>query len=314
MVSILVPIFNVAPFIEKCTRSLFEQTYDDIEYIFVDDASPDNSIEILTSVMKDYPHLENKIKILHHNENKGLARTRNTAVKAAKGEYILHVDSDDWLEPDAVETLVKTAQVDNADITYSDFIEERKSSTRIFENPEIEDASDYCKSLLRRKSLTHIIGKLISKDIVIINNLWAIDGINQGEDYLISPKLAYYSKKVAKAEKPIYHYNRMNLESYTTNVNDAGIDMVIKVQDNLVNFFSNIPDSDIYEDTLKESCIYNKLTCFYSGPLSSYQKISNLYKDIKWYRMPLKSSQKFILFLSDLKLLKPLHYIISKAK
>lgn len=314
MVSILVPIYNVAPFIERCARSLFGQSDDDIEYIFVDDASPDNSIEILSNVMKDYPHLKDNIKIIHHDTNKGIAGTRNTAVNAAEGEFILHVDSDDWLEPDAVETLVKTAQTFNADIVYSDFFEERKSSTRILENPEIENASEYCKSLLRRKSLTHIIGKLIRKKIVIDNNLWTIEGINQGEDYLITPKLAYYSKKVVKAKKPIYHYNRLNLESYTANVTDAGIDMVIRVQSLLVDFFSNVPDADSFRDTLAESSIYNKLTCFYSGPFSSYSKISNLYKDINWHKMPIKTSQKLILILSDLGLLKPLHLIISNAK
>lgn len=310
MVSILVPIYNVAPFIEKCARSLFGQTYNDIEYIFVDDASPDNSIEILTNVMKDYPHLKDNIKIIPHNINKGIAGTRNTAVKAAEGDYILHVDSDDWLEPDAVETLVKTALDFNADIVYSDFFEERKSSTRILENPEIDNASEYCKSLLRRKSLTHIIGKLIRKKIVLDNNLWTVEGINQGEDYLITPKLAYYSKKVVKAKKPIYHYNRLNLESYTANVTNAGIDMVIRVQSLLVDFFSNIPDSEKYKDTLKESCIYNKLTCFYSGPLSSYKRISNLYDSIKWKNIKLKKRQKLILYLSDFKLFNLLYALL----
>lgn len=310
MVSILVPIYNVAPFIERCARSLFGQTDDDIEYIFVDDASPDNSIEILSNVMKDYPHLKDNIKIIHHVTNKGIAGTRNTAVNAAEGEFILHVDSDDWLEPDAVETLVKTAQTSNADIVYSDFFEERKSSTRILENPDIENASDYCKSLLRRKSLTHIIGKLIRKKIVIENNLWTIEGINQGEDYLITPKLAYYSKKVVKAKKPIYHYNRLNLESYTANVTDAGIDMVIRVQSLLVDFFSNIPDSEKYKDTLKESCIYNKLTCFYSGPVSSYNRISKLYDNIKWKNIKLKNRQRLILYLSEFRLFNLLNALL----
>ncbi len=314
MVSVLVPIYNVAQFIEKCTRSLFEQTYQDIEFIFVDDASPDNSIGILSEVMKDYPQSESKTRILRHNKNKGLAAARNTAVKAANGEFILHVDSDDWLENDAVESLIDTAKENDADIVYSDFIEMRKTKNRILENPDITNACEYTKSLLKRKSLTHIIGKLIRKDIVTDNNLWTIEGINQGEDYLVTPKIAYHSKKVARAKKPIYHYNRLNLESYTANVNDAGIDMVIKVQALLADYFSKIPDADEYKTTIDQSCIYNKLTCFYSGPFSSYRKVAGLYKNINWHKMNLSIQQKFILSLSDLGMLRTLHFLISSMK
>lgn len=314
LVSILVPIYNVQSFIDRCAHSLFKQTYLNIEYIFVDDASPDDSVNILKSVIRQYPHRSNNIRIIRHQKNKGIAGTRNSALKAASGSYILHVDSDDWLELDAVDSMLKTANKFDADIVYSDFIEVRKSYTNILKNPNIINSEEYTKSLLRRKSLTHVIGKLIRKNIITDNNLWTIEGINQGEDYLITPKIAYFSKIVAKAEKPLYNYNRLNDESYTANVNDNGIDMIIKVQELLVRFFNKIPDSDKFKDTIAQSCIYNKLTCFYCGPYSSYPKISNLYRDIVWHNMKLKYKQKFVLALSDLGLLRLLYFIISNAK
>ena len=80
LVSILVPIYNVENFIEKCSVSLFEQTYKNIEYVFVNDCSPDHSIEVLEKVAKNYPNRINSIKIINHDVNKGLAGARNTAI------------------------------------------------------------------------------------------------------------------------------------------------------------------------------------------------------------------------------------------
>ena len=100
-VSVVIPVYGVEKYIERCARSLFEQTMQEgIEYIFVDDCSPDRSIEILEKVLKEYPHREPQVKIIQHSKNQGIFYTRNTGVENATGEYIIHCDSDDWVEPD----------------------------------------------------------------------------------------------------------------------------------------------------------------------------------------------------------------------
>ena len=91
-VSVIVPIYKVASFLEKCVLSLFEQTLNDVEFIFVDDASPDNSMEILQSCIEKYPLLKKSIKILRHECNKGLPSARNTGLSVASGKYIFHCD------------------------------------------------------------------------------------------------------------------------------------------------------------------------------------------------------------------------------
>lgn len=313
MVSVLVPIYNVAPYIERCARSLFEQTFSDIEFVFVDDCSPDDSISILQEVVKDYPAVGERVRIIRNNENKGLAAVRNIAVEKAKGEFILHVDSDDWLEKDTVELLYSTAIAEDADVVACDFNEIRKKGSSIIVNNCIPDPLMYAKSLLRRKSLTHIIGKLIRKSILTDNGLRAVEGLNQGEDYLMTPKIAYFSRRIAKVDKPLYYYNRLNVNSYTANVSDHAIDCIIKVQNLLVDFFRNIPDAEIFKDTLDESCIYNKITCFYCAPFSSYKKIRSLYMDIDWHRMRLKSGQRLILRLSDAGMTRSVYALIRFA-
>ena len=120
-VSVIVPVYNVEKYIERCVRSLFEQTLDDIEYIFVDDCSPDNSISIVKSVSEDYPNRKNNIKYCIHNKNRGLTSTRNTGLAVATGDFIAHCDSDDWVTKDAYQIMYEAAISEDADMTICDF-------------------------------------------------------------------------------------------------------------------------------------------------------------------------------------------------
>ena len=122
MVSILVPVYGVEQYIERCARSLFEQTYPDIEYIFVDDCSPDKSIEVLKKTIDDYPQRKPNVRIVRHECNRGLAAARNTAVENCRTEFLMHVDSDDWIEMDCVERCVIKQQEENSDIVLFDFL------------------------------------------------------------------------------------------------------------------------------------------------------------------------------------------------
>ena len=82
-VSVLVSVYNVEHYIERCARSLFEQTYSNLEYVFVDDCSTDNSVIELERILKDYPEKEKSVRIIHHEKNRGLAAVRNTAFDAS---------------------------------------------------------------------------------------------------------------------------------------------------------------------------------------------------------------------------------------
>ena len=82
-ISVLVPIYGVVQYIETCAVSLFEQSFDELEYIFVDDCSPDNSIDILQAVASRYPHRQQQMRIIRHEKNRGLGAARATALAAA---------------------------------------------------------------------------------------------------------------------------------------------------------------------------------------------------------------------------------------
>lgn len=97
LVSILVPIYGTEKYIERCTRSLFEQSYSNIEFVFVNDYTPDRSVEILKSILEKYPQQKSNTKIISHDKNRGVAAARNTLLDNATGDYVMWVDSDDYI-------------------------------------------------------------------------------------------------------------------------------------------------------------------------------------------------------------------------
>lgn len=110
LVSVIVPVYGVEQFVEQCARSLFNQSLAEVEFIYVDDASPDKSIEKVKKVLKEFPNRETQVKIIHHDVNKGLPAARNTGLSVATGEYVFHCDSDDYVESQMLERLYRKAK------------------------------------------------------------------------------------------------------------------------------------------------------------------------------------------------------------
>lgn len=119
MISIIVPVYKVEPYLPRCLESIINQTYRDIEIILVDDGSPDQSGKIC----EKYAEIDNRIRVFR-TENRGLSAARNFGIKKANGQYIGFVDSDDWIEPDMYEVLLKTAQETDSDIVQCGYYEE----------------------------------------------------------------------------------------------------------------------------------------------------------------------------------------------
>ncbi len=118
-ISIIIPVYNVAPYIEECIQSVMNQTYRNLEVLIVDDCGADDSMEIISNMFKGREEVSfNGIlfRIIHHEQNKGLSEARNTGLKFATGEYIYFLDSDDYLFDNSIECMVDQAQKTNADI------------------------------------------------------------------------------------------------------------------------------------------------------------------------------------------------------
>ena len=122
--SLIVPIYGVERYIRQFAESALDQSYDDIQFIFVNDGTKDRSMEILEELIEErFNHLRSRIIIIN-KENGGLPSARKAGLEVADGEYILFADSDDWLEKDAVAKIVAKAEETDADIVYFDLIKE----------------------------------------------------------------------------------------------------------------------------------------------------------------------------------------------
>lgn len=157
-VSILVPIYGTEKYIERCTRSLFEQTYSNIEFVFVNDCTPDRSVEILKSILEKYPQQKSNTKIISHDKNRGVATARNTLLDNATGDYVMWVDSDDYIDKNAVKILIQKVVQTNADIICLGASKLKKSKVTPIRIQDITNPKEIIKHFLLGDILTTLWG------------------------------------------------------------------------------------------------------------------------------------------------------------
>ena len=171
LVTIIIPVYNVSKYIARCASSLFEQSYQNIEYVFVDDCSPDDSISILMSVLKRYPKRKDRVNVVKNATNCGIAAVRNIGVKHCHGSFLMYVDSDDWLDTDVVEKCVGKQLEEEADIIVFDRKIYKNDGVHIYRAKEVTTAQAMAEQMLARKREISIWGMLIRTSLYRDNNL-----------------------------------------------------------------------------------------------------------------------------------------------
>lgn len=213
-VSVLVPFYNVEKYVGRCVESLFSQTYSNIEYVFVNDCTPDNSMDIINEYIDKF-NVRNKCVIINHEVNKGISASRNDCLDNATGDYILFIDSDDYIDKDMVELLVKAAIENNADISGCGYIEEYKD--RSVEMPQRYTNNHV--EMMRAITLLTIKGVmwklLIRRSIVEENQVRFIPDNTMVDDYLFCCQVFFYAKRFASVDKCMYHYIQYNPNNYS---------------------------------------------------------------------------------------------------
>lgn len=280
-VSILVPIYNVEQYIERCAISLFTQTYNNIEYVFVNDSSPDKSKELLLSIIPD--DRKNSVIIIDHEHNRGLAAARLTALEYATGAYIMFVDSDDYLEPNAVERLMDKAKEGDFDIVTGGI-------THIFENRKIEelpprniDKHAYLRLLLESKVFHNNFPRVFKKSLFENNGDLFVEGINCGEDYLMITRVFYYADKISFVYQPLYNYIHVNPTSYTARFKRSNFDQLSRAEEIVRNFYVKNHDTE-YLDSQIIGCLKAKaqniiLLLLNDYNISDYNDVVSRYAD-----------------------------------
>lgn len=247
-VSILVPIYNVSDFIERCAHSLFRQTFQDLEFIFVNDCTTDDSIDILYKVIAQYPLQQDKIKIIHHQTNRGLASSRNTALDNSSGDYISVVDSDDYIEVDMIKVLYHKAITENADIVVSDFYTENPDKTTYnHDSIDIKTENNFIELLKQENTYSCLWNKLIYRELYNRQDCRIPDGLNYAEDLYVMSRLFYFAKKIVKVDQAFYHYVQYNTNAITkTKKNRMHFENIILYWNQLDLFLKDHNEFDKY--------------------------------------------------------------------
>ena len=200
LVSILIPVYNTEDYLPKCLDSIVNQTYSNLQVVIIDDGSKDASLCIAQKYVKQYPYIE-----VYHQENQGVASTRNNLLNKAKGDYVLFVDSDDWCELDMVDFLINKAIANNADIVTCSMV---KNDEPFVSNIFLEEIWDQEKAVL--EFLRHKIfnGSLCNKLIKtsLLHNLRFHCEIFYGEDALFIWNVLQKVNQVLITDRELYHY------------------------------------------------------------------------------------------------------------
>jgi len=204
-VSVIIPVYGVEKFIERCARSLFEQTMDDIEYIFIDDCTPDNSIGVLCSVVKKYPERESQVRIERMSQNSGLPRVRKRGVELATGDYVIACDSDDFIEKDMYQAMYMLASTNDLDLVQCDIdVVDDEKVLSTFTSPEDSPSSERLKELIIDGEISNsLCNKLIKREIYHNAGI-TFPAVGMDEDNALAIQLAYYSKKLGYIQKSFY--------------------------------------------------------------------------------------------------------------
>ena len=227
-VSVIVTIYNREKYIEKCVRSLMEQTLDDVEFVCVDDASTDASLLKLNRVLEDYPNRKSMVNIICLENNAGRAIARQIGIEHVKGEYVIHVDSDDWVDKDMLELLYTKAKETNADIVGCNLTHEYGTHQQIFKQSYSGDVEEDIRRLLNGRLFPSLCTSLTRTDLIKEHHITFPQGLDTGEDLLFNLSLYLVAHKVVGIDNPSYHY-RHTEDSGSFQHTEKSINSVIEV-------------------------------------------------------------------------------------
>ncbi|MCI7273398.1 glycosyltransferase [bacterium] len=202
LVSVIIPVYNVADFLDQCMGSVCRQTYTNLEIILVDDGSTDASAEMC----RRWAETDSRIKLIRQ-QNMGLSGARNTGLEIAKGEWIAFVDSDDWIEPDMYEGMMKTALSYNADIVACGHIREKRTKKRILlptEKPRTVTSDEALRMIVVDKKLQNHVWSKIYRRHLFDTVRFPVRAIY--EDIAVSHLLFHQTNRIVLLDKPYYHY------------------------------------------------------------------------------------------------------------
>ena len=287
LVSIIVPVYNVEKYIAQCIESLLNQTYKNCEFIFVNDGTKDNSV----SIIKKYIRVDNRIKLVNQ-KNKGVSAARNNGLKKAQGDFIIFVDSDDYLANDYVEYMLNLVEKNKSDFAFSTKsykeYNELQTSTIIEKNISSDEA---VATLLSPDVTVGCWNKIYRKSFIDKNNIKFLTNLYYGEGLQFIIDCSISAKNVAISNKKVYYYRKNNVNSATTKYSNEKFHNGEKSLD-LIKSKINIKNDKI------KSMYLLHLSTFYLGAIVKIienDKLIENQDDYKNWMKKIKINLKYIL-------------------
>lgn len=209
-VSVIVPIYNVEKYIEDCAKSLFQQTLNDIEYIFVNDCTPDNSIKILKEVLDAYPERKNQVKIVNLEVNSGQAAARKRGVSEATGDFIIFCDGDDWVDKNMYQRLYDCAIQHNYDFVrclFSRVSEGHQALCKLIPPESYANKKQLLSYLIRSSDFSSTCDKLIRRNVVF-SQQFVYPKDNMCEDLVYVLQYVLNAKSIGYINESFYYYRQ----------------------------------------------------------------------------------------------------------
>lgn len=263
--SFIIPVYNAEKYLKKCVESILHQTFDEFEAIFIDDASTDKSLDILRSYAYD-----KRIKIIS-KANEGVSLARNCGLEVAKGEYLMFVDADDWIDKNTAKIMIDAIQGKQADVVFWPYIREfgnRSLKKKIYDEEEVVFNTEEVRNKLHRRfiglvgnelkkpenadALCTVWGKLYKRSIIEENHIRFEDirEIGTYEDGLFNLYYFRYVHKAVYLNKYYYHYRKYNDSSITTMYNPYLYAEWNRLFDKMEGYIHNNFLPELYQDAL----------------------------------------------------------------
>jgi len=278
-VSFIVPVYNSEKYLRKCLDSLVNQTLEDIEIIIINDGSVDSSQNIIDEYVQKYPY---KIKCFYQ-QNSGQAAARNNGIKRANGVFISFIDSDDYLEPKALEVAYRYAVEKKVDILCFNFFEELENGDK--KESSYYTFNDFPNDIKYILNETSVWNKIIKRDLLINNDLYFLEDYIY-EDLEFIPKLILYTDKIDFINDKLYHYvihenSTMRQKEYNTK-----LESIYYVMESLKKNFENTKYKDEVEYLYVEHLLHGAVLRYlnYEEGNEDINRIANIMKQCfpKW--------------------------------
>ena len=266
VITLVAPIYGVEKYITQFADSVLSQSYPYIEYIFVNDGTQDRSMELLEALITEkYEYRRNDIKVVH-KKNAGLPAARRTGLSHATGDYVFNVDSDDWLEPDAVYKIASKIIETNADIVYFNWIKEYPQITkykteRIY---GVEQRDSYIFDMYNHRASAAVWNKCVRRSLYIDNTIFT-PVYGYAEDCYLNTQLVGYAQSIAYLNEYLYHYRKGNPNAMTAqNIRNRKREYALNFMDLYTNYYDiphnkNNPITPIFDSIVVQAGWYSLL-------------------------------------------------------